>query len=842
MDRMRQFPSTSTASRASSDASAVSGAALLSSVSLASSAGRFASSKKKAMPPLPSASVSRPSKQSSISSSRRSKKKKKEDVARILDSQGRDVTPLPLTGVYAQMGVGGLTSLVGLSKPDDSPPDEDRGPTGDLQRHPASGVSAWGAPDDDDPYAPSAPAGGSLAAEAVAAAVPLTEIANETPGYGIITLSETPTLTLFNLPSLRFLTLPSAASAAPLASASVPYQSLHAVENEAYAALLVAKKDKDRYVSAFAQTLNASQRSRGVQVSEREAVSEGCQASGFLIWESQRALDEEGEAEEGGKADDPKSDDERKEDDALMQAEPAGLVSPRGGDTSRSEASSHSSHSSSLMSGLSAPASSASLHSVAGALGPSALGPVTPALVVSDSLTVALKACEEAVLQNVHHHAQLLYRNLTPAAASAQHPPATAGAATTTAPTSAQAAPAALVHLFTFACPPSFTPAPSSPPLSCLSLSFNRANPDLLAVGYGSYAYRHALSPGLLLFWSFHNASYPHRALPTASSVLCVDFSAESPHLLAVGLASGDVAVYDLRLNASASTQPLLQSCHATGKHREAVWQVKWVQKDRGEQLMSISSDGHICQWSMKKGLIPKTIMQLKRAQESKEGLSREGSGLCFDFPAQNPTSSSSASQYYAGTEDGVIHRCSVSYNEQVLDNYVHHTGAVYAVKCNPFVPDLFLSASHDWTTALWTTARDTPLAVIKGGEAGGQSTPASMTPSTAGSDVMDLAWNPALACVFAQCTRDGRLEVWDLEQGVLDPVMSVDIGGGAQCVTWAGQSVLLVGDDRGRVEVYRVEGKAFVPAPLSAASHEEQVQRMQEVCYKHLHTQQQVT
>ena len=821
---------------------------MLSSVSLASSNGRFAAAvKKKPMPPLPSASVSRLSKQSSMSSSRRSKKKKKEDLARIIDSQGRDVTPLPLTGVYAQMGVSGLTSLVsGLSRPDDPPPLDDDRPSGDLQRHSGSGVSAWGVADDDDPYAPAASTAFPQAVEAAGAqgSSPPTDIANETPGFGLITLSETPTFTLFSLSSLRFLTLGSAATSAPSASPSAPYQAREAADNEVYAQLLVNKKDKDRYVTSFAQTLNASQRSRAVQVSERETVSEGVQATSYSIWEAQRELEEEeGEGEEEGKTDEAKADDDKKDDDAaLMQADPLPLTSPRGGDlTSRSSASSHSSsQSSSMQSGISAHASSASLGSVSSSFASPTSAPSHPALVLSDSLMTVLKACEEAVLQNVHHHAQLLYRNLAPLPTPGTNPPGSAGGVAGLVPVTAPAVPASLVHLFTFAFPLSFAP-PSSPPLSSLSMSFNKANPDLLAVGYGSYSYRHALSPGMLLFWSFHNASYPHRALPTASSVLSVDFSTESPHLLAVGLASGDVAVYDLRLNASASTAPLLQSCHGTGKHREAVWQVKWVQKDRGEQLMSISSDGCIMQWSMKKGLIPKAIMSLKRGQESKEGLSREGSGLCFDFPLQNPTSSSSASQYYAGTEDGVIHRCSVSYNEQVLDNYSHHTGAVYAIRCNPFVPDLFLSASHDWTTALWTSSKDTPLAVIKGGEAA-QSTPATLTPSTAGSDVMDLAWNPALACVFAQCTRDGRLEVWDLEQGVLDPVMSVDISGGAQCVTWAGSSVLLVGDDRGRVEVYRVEGKAFVPTPQNAVTHDEQAQRMQEVCYKHLHTQQQVT
>ena len=496
-----------------------------------------------------------------------------------------------------------------------------------------------------------------------------------------------------------------------------------------------------------------------------------------------------------------------------------------------------------------------------------------------------LRGCEVAVLQNVHHDAQLLYRHLSTAALTSPHPPPPPAASTTGAgepsPSSLQshsaavgaaqasAAPSALIHLFTFPFPMSLSPSPASPPLSALSLSFNRSNPDLLAVGYGSYTYRTALDGGLLLFWSYINASFPHRIIRTPSSVLCVDFSTESPHLLAVGLANGHVQVYDLResggMSAStvsaagvatpASTPPLLQSSVLTGKHRGCVWQVRWVVREgRGEVLMSISSDGQILQWSMKKGLIPKPIMSLRRGQESKEGLSREGSGLCFDFPLPPPshlslsssstTSSSTNSHYYAGTEDGIIHRCSVSYNEQQLDNYTHHTGGVYAIRCSPFLNAIFLSASHDQTTAVWHTAHTQPIAVITSSHATATSTTSSSSSasSVGCSDVMDLAWNPSLGCAFAQCTRDGRLEVWDLEEGgVLDPIMTLDIGAGAQCVTWAGQSVVLVGDDRGRVQVYRVEGRMFtMPIQPHALAFEEQAQKLEEACFKHRHTTQQ--
>ena len=43
--------------------------------------------------------------------------------------------------------------------------------------------------------------------------------------------------------------------------------------------------------------------------------------------------------------------------------------------------------------------------------------------------------------------------------------------------------------------------------------------------------------------------------------------------------------------------------------------QVKWLAKgqDRLETLISISTDGNVLQWSLKKGLLVSLLMQLKR-------------------------------------------------------------------------------------------------------------------------------------------------------------------------------------------------------------------------------------
>lgn len=71
--------------------------------------------------------------------------------------------------------------------------------------------------------------------------------------------------------------------------------------------------------------------------------------------------------------------------------------------------------------------------------------------------------------------------------------------------------------------------------------------------------------------------------------------------------------------------------------------------------------------------------------------ISRQASGLSFDFPPGD------GATYFAGTEDGLIHKCSVSYNEQYLETYHGHTGPVYRIRCSPFCDRLFLSARCAW-------------------------------------------------------------------------------------------------------------------------------------------------
>lgn len=343
---------------------------------------------------------------------------------------------------------------------------------------------------------------------------------------------------------------------------------------------------------------------------------------------------------------------------------------------------------------------------------------------------------------------------------------------------------------------------------------WNRHNQDLLAVSYGDTTPVPITQGGLVLFWSLKNPTYPERVIRTRHGVTALHFSSEHPNMVAAGTHEGSVMIWDLR---RPSDVPVLRSgssisTHNDQKHTDIVWETRWVDqgpdKQPPELLVSVSSDGNVLQWSMKKGLEQMLLMQLKRLENPflgansvyghKEGIVfRKSSGFCVDFPRHDP------STYLVGTEDGLVHRCSTSYNEQYLDTYKGHSGPVYKVRCSPFMSHAFLTCSADWTVRLWTTKPvqghqpDSPLLTF-------QSTDLYDA-------VNDVIWAPHNSTSFAAAMDDGRVELWDLSEKPLDPIVvhypQVHAPQHRRTVVRFSHNspVLIAGDDRGSVDVMRM-------------------------------------
>lgn len=303
---------------------------------------------------------------------------------------------------------------------------------------------------------------------------------------------------------------------------------------------------------------------------------------------------------------------------------------------------------------------------------------------------------------------------------------------------------------------------------SVTAMVWNSASHDLLAVGYGKIdavddAHRagEALDEekqgGLVLFWSLRNPDFPEKILRTNHPVSALDFSKLNPMILGVGLLNGDVNIYDVKREGANWSIPIETSAKMENGHTDPVWQLQWVIKgtERLETLVSISTDGSVLEWNIKKGLLVSSLMQLKKNGMGEGWISNTSAGLCLDFNPADP------STYVAGTEDGSIHRCSVSYNEQYLETYKGHDGPVQRLKFSQRWPSVFLSCSVDWSMNLYHLRSKVPLLSMR----------------ATGEDfaISDICWCPDNSTVFACVTVDAKLQVWDLSVSSIDPVVTVD-------------------------------------------------------------------
>ena len=114
---------------------------------------------------------------------------------------------------------------------------------------------------------------------------------------------------------------------------------------------------------------------------------------------------------------------------------------------------------------------------------------------------------------------------------------------------------------------------------------------------------------------------------------------------------------------------PCLTSSSLKNAHAEPVWSVAWVDKgeDKGEVLVTASTDGRVLEWTLSKGLEASCLMVLKQLGDAEGVISRTASGLCLDIPGDDPA------LYLTACEDGTIHKRSDAYAEQYLESYTGH-------------------------------------------------------------------------------------------------------------------------------------------------------------------------
>ena len=292
----------------------------------------------------------------------------------------------------------------------------------------------------------------------------------------------------------------------------------------------------------------------------------------------------------------------------------------------------------------------------------------------------------------------------------------------------------------------------------------------------------------MLLFYSLKNPTFPEYRYNTDVGVMSLDLHPTFPNLCVAGFYDGSVGVFNV---IEKKSTPAYMSTSKSGKHTDPVWQVKWQKNDLDDNMnfFSCSSDGRIVQWTLiKNELMHYDVTKLSiiesSPQDGPDGARLPNLAAATTF-AFHPQMDY---LFLVGTEEGKICKCSKAYGSQFLDVFQAHHMAIYKVAWNPFHPKIFATCSADCLVKIWDHTYPEPLFIYD-----------------LGAPVGDIAWSPYSSTVFAAVTNDGRCCVFDMNINKYEALCQQSVVPRKKTkLTHVSfnpiHPVLIVGDDRGAV------------------------------------------
>ncbi|KAL9881303.1 cytoplasmic dynein 1 intermediate chain isoform X5 [Glossina fuscipes] len=289
---------------------------------------------------------------------------------------------------------------------------------------------------------------------------------------------------------------------------------------------------------------------------------------------------------------------------------------------------------------------------------------------------------------------------------------------------------------------------------------------------------------GVVMVWNTKfKKQTPEDVFHCQSAVMSTCFAKFNPNLILGGTYSGQVVLWDNRVQ---KRTPIQRTPLSAAAHTHPVYCLQMVGTQNAHNVISISSDGKLCSWSLDMLSQPQDTLQLEQSQKKAIAIT------CMGFPANEINS------LVMGSEDGYVYSASRhGLRSGVNETFEKHLGPVTGISThyNQSSPDfghLFLTSSIDWTIKLWSLKDPKPLYSFEDN-----------------SDyVMDVAWSPTHPALFAAVDGSGRLDLWNLNQDTEVPTASAIVEGSHALnrVSWMpnGQHVT-VGDDGGKLYVYDV-------------------------------------
>ncbi|XP_055931928.1 cytoplasmic dynein 1 intermediate chain 2-like isoform X2 [Argiope bruennichi] len=324
------------------------------------------------------------------------------------------------------------------------------------------------------------------------------------------------------------------------------------------------------------------------------------------------------------------------------------------------------------------------------------------------------------------------------------------------------------------------------------SFDWSSQFPELLVASYNNNEDSPHDPDGVCLVWNMKfKKTTPEYIFHCQSAVMSTCFAKFHPNLVLGGTYSGQIVLWD---NRSSKRTPVQRSPLSAIAHTHPVYCIQVVGTQNAHNLVSISTDGKFCTWSLDMLSAPQDTMELSHQKQS-----RPVSVTSLSFP------SGDYNNFIVGSEEGTIYTASRHGSKAgIHELFEGHQGPVTGLSSHSAqghidFSHLFLSASMDWTVKLWSLKDSKPLYSFEDN----------------GDYVCDVAWSPVHPSVFACVDGMGRLDIWNLNNDTELPTVSVVADGNPALnrVVWtpSGHQVA-VGDDLGRVYIYDVGEQLATP------------------------------
>ncbi|CXI07610.1 cytoplasmic dynein intermediate chain, putative [Plasmodium berghei] len=310
---------------------------------------------------------------------------------------------------------------------------------------------------------------------------------------------------------------------------------------------------------------------------------------------------------------------------------------------------------------------------------------------------------------------------------------------------------------------------------------------------------------GYVLVWNSLMTNRPEYTLISQSPVCTCLFNKFNPYIVIGGTYTGNILLWDIRINQKKSIHKTILSSQG---HLHPIYCAEIIGTQNSHNLISVDTDGRLCNWSLNMLTYPSDIVDLKK-------INKEISCSCFSFQEGE------INTLYGGTEDGSIFQAQIHGNKTgITESYNIHNGPLTSIQFHPFIEgmednnDLILTSSVDWSCKLLS---------IKN--------PENILFTFDGFDdyIMDVKWNPAHPGIFATCTSNSKIQLWnisnDIENYYFETILNVNA---VNKIAWSHDGKkLIAADSNGYLTLWNASNDIYQPRSDEIAKFDKQIEKL---------------